>query len=162
MDPIRITKVDHIHRYTPDKFEAAAWYGKLFGFEILEAQRPNAEKYRRAPLDVANADQSVILALFSTAKSELMGSTATVALRVTPEDFVRLVEHSEELDIVKRDGTRLTKADIIHHAATGDQSVYFVDPWGNSIEIIAQCTKDTTERLGAGKSFYPEDVDEIT
>lgn len=159
MEPIHIAKVDHIHRYVPDKFEAAAWYKKLFAFEIVEILRPNAEQYPKAPLDVANADRSVILALFSTEKTELMGSTATIALRVSPEDFIRLMEHTEELDIVKRGGARLTRAHIIYHSTTGDQSVYFIDPCGNSIEIITECTKSTTDRFGAGESFYPEGAD---
>ena len=159
MKPIHASKVDHIHRYTPDKFEAAKWYGKVFGFEIIEELRPHAEKFERAPLDVANEDRSIILALFTTDEEEQMGSTATIALRTSPEDFVRLVEHAGELGIQKRDGTTLTGADIIYHSATKDTSVCFVDPWGNSIELIANHSKVIVDRFGEGQSFYPEGGD---
>ncbi len=35
MDPISVFKVDHIHRYVTDKFEAAEWYARVFGFRIV-------------------------------------------------------------------------------------------------------------------------------
>ena len=101
MDPISVFKVDHIHRYVTDKFEAAEWYARVFGFRIVDKLLPNAKKYPKAPLDIANADSSVMFALFSTDKPELMGSTASIAMRVTPA-FVRMMENTVDLDIVDR------------------------------------------------------------
>ena len=66
-----------------------------------------------------------------------------------------LLESVADLDIVKRGDAPLTREDIIRHTATGDQSVYFVDPWGNSIEIITEMTEDTIEKLGSGDGLYP-------
>ena len=81
--PISVTKVDHIHPYVTDKFEAAKWYERLLGFQVVGELHAN--KYPKAPLDVANANASVKFALFSTDDPAQMGSTATVALRVAPD-----------------------------------------------------------------------------
>ena len=159
MDPISVTKVDHIHRYVTDKFEAAKWYERVFGFQVVDKLLPNAKKYPKAPLDIANADWSVMFALFSTNDPAQMGSTATIAMRVAPDDFVRMMDNAADLDIVKRGNGPLTREDIIRHTATGDQSVYFVDPWGNSIEIITEMTEATIERLGSGGGLYPEQTE---
>ena len=81
--PISVTKVDHIHPYVTDKFEAAKWYERLLGFQVVGELHAN--KYPKAPLDVANANASVKFALFSTDDPAQMGSTATIALRVAPD-----------------------------------------------------------------------------
>ena len=159
MDPISVAKVDHIHRYVTDKFEAAKWYERVFGFRIVDKLLPNAKKYPKAPLDIANADSSVMFALFSTDKPELMGSTASIAMRVAPDAFVRMMGNTVDLDIVDRGNARLTNDDIIHHDATGDMSVYFVDPWGNSIEIITEMTAATVEKLGSGEGLYDKQTE---
>ena len=75
-------------------------------------------------------------------------------MRVTPDAFVRMMENTVDLDIVDRGNAPLTNADIIHHDATGDMSVYFVDPWGNSIEIITEMTEATRKKLGSGEGLY--------
>ncbi len=96
-----------------------------------------------------------MFALFSTDEPAQMGSTATIAMRVAPDDFVRMMDNAADLDIVKRGNASLTREDIVRHTATGDQSVYFVDPWGNSIEIITEMTEETIEKLGSGDGLYP-------
>ena len=157
MDPISVLKVDHIHRYVSDKFEAAKWYERVFGFQVVDKLLPNAKKYPKAPLDIANADNSVMFALFSTDRPELMGSTASIAMRVTPNDFVHMMENTPELNVIDRGDSPLTNDDIIHHDATGDMSVYFVDPWGNSIEIITVMTDATVKKLGTGEGLYDQE-----
>ena len=154
MEPISVTKVDHIHRYVTDKFEAAKWYERLLGFEVVGELHAN--KYPKAPLDIANAGASVKFALFSTNDPAQMGSTATIALRVTPDDFVRMVDNAADLGICKRGNSPLTREDIVRHTGIGDQSVYIVDPWGNSIEIIAEMNEVTIARLGSGHGLYSE------
>ena len=157
MDPISVTKVDHIHRYVTDKFEAAKWYERLLGFQVVGELHAN--KYPKAPLDVANADASVKFALFSTNDPAQMGSTATIALRVAPDDFVRMVDNAADLGIVKRGNAPLTREDIVRHTGIGDQSVYIVDPWGNSIEIIAEMNEATIARLGSGHGLYSDQTE---
>ncbi len=49
---------------------------------------------------------------------------------------------------------RLAGADIIYHAASNDTSVYFVDPWANSLELMTQYAAAVTEHFGEGKQFY--------
>ena len=85
-----------------------------------------------------------------------MDSTATIALRISPEDFVRFLENADMLDLRKRGSSRLTGADIIDHAATNDTSVYFVDPRENSLELIPQCAGAVTEHFGEGQQLYTE------
>ncbi len=135
MDPINVTKIDHIHRYVTDKFEAANWYERLLGFKVVGELHAN--KYPKAPLDIANAGGSVKFALFSTDDPDQMGSTATVALRVAPDDFVRMVDNAADLGIVKRGNAPLTQEDIVRHTGIGDQSVYIVDPWDQQASKLA-------------------------
>ena len=54
---------------------------------------------------------------------------------------------------------RLAGADIIYHAASNDTSVYFVDPWANSLELMTQYAAAVTEHFGEGKQFYPESAE---
>ena len=151
INPIR---VDHIHRYTTDKWDAAKWYNKVFGFEIWEKMRGHAEAYPKAPLDIVNANETIVIALFSTNAEENLNSTSTIALRVSSEDFIVLLRNAEAWEIKKRNGAPLSEEDIIFHTPTGDTSVYFVDPWGNSIEIIAVYTDEMKDAFPAAKSLY--------
>ena len=134
MQAIDVKKIDHIHRYTEDKWLEAKWYEKYFGFTIIPHMEAHAKSSTRAPLDIINRSQNIIIALFTARDKNDMNSTSTIAMRVNDEDFIKMINNNDQL--LKRDGNLLSVNDIIFHSPSHDASVYFVDPWGNSIEII--------------------------
>lgn len=136
MVPIDVLKIDHIHRYTEDKWEAAKWYEKHFGFTIMPEMEAHARSGTYTPLDVINKEGNIILALFTARNKSDMQSTSTIAMRTTAASFIQMIEQAKPYGFLKRNGDFLTKDDIIFHKPSHDVSVYFVDPWGNSIEII--------------------------
>ena len=63
MKPFRVLQIDHVELFVPDRYEAADWYKRTLGLDIV----PGYEQWAadpRGPLMISSDDGSTKLALF--------------------------------------------------------------------------------------------------
>ena len=123
-------RIDHIELFVPDQWEAAEWYAKVLGFEVIQEHVDWAED--GGPLMITNDGGETMLALFQGApqgNSEVVGFRR-VAFRLDADHFFRFLETSADW---RR--PPLTRRDIVDHDKAF--SVYFSDPYGNLLEVTS-------------------------
>ena len=121
-------KIDHIELFVPSREQAAEWYGKVFGFQVLEEHRDWAME--GGPLMISNDGGNTMIALFKgppQGQQEVRGFRR-LAFRVTDSDFLRFMETSGSLLAAP-----LRAENIQDHGKA--ISVYFSDPFGNLLEV---------------------------
>ncbi len=121
-------KIDHIELFVPSRQQAAEWYGKVFGFQVLEEHRDWAME--GGPLMISNDGGHTMIALFKgppQGQQEVCGFRR-LAFRVTDSDFLRFMESSGSLLAAP-----LGPENIQDHEKA--ISVYFSDPDGNPLEV---------------------------
>lgn len=132
-DGFRVDRIDHVELWVPDQDEAAAWYEKVLGLEVV----PELEEWAEGgPLMIATAEGPTMLALFQGQPGRRRGHTPDfrrVAFRVAGEAFSRFLERLEALDLEAEDGERLDSEDVVDHGQS--LSIYFRDPWGHRFEV---------------------------
>ncbi len=115
----RLTGIDHIHVYVPDRAAAAAWFAQVLGFHIVESLRFWATA--GGPLTIEDASGSIHLALFE--KEHPTPSTA-IAFGADSRNFLAWKRDLEQQGLLLRCSD--------HQVAW---SLYFCDPNQNSYEI---------------------------
>lgn len=118
--PPKLSGIDHIHLYVPNREEAAEWYKNTLGFTIVESLRFWAEN-DQGPLTIADPTGKIHLALFQ--RQEYTPLTA-IAFGADGKDFLQWKTYLEEQDLLDR---------LADHKVAW--SLYFKDPYGNSHEI---------------------------
>ena len=121
-------KIDHIEVFVPSREQAADWYGKVFGFQVLEEHRDWATE--GGPLMISSDGGNTMIALFKgppQSQQEVRGFRL-LAFRVNASDFLRFLESSGTWR-----STPLSPEDIQDHEKA--ISVYFSDPFGNLLEV---------------------------
>ena len=141
----RVSQIDHVELYVPDRYAAAAWYEKVLG---LTVQRDYEEwaKDPGGPLMISSDDGNTKLALFA---GEPQGSRkpagfSLVAFRVDSAAFVEFLKRMPDVSVVNRRGIRVTRHDVVDHEKA--YSIYFCDPYGHSLEITTY-DYDAVKRL---------------
>ncbi|MEO0371888.1 MAG: VOC family protein [Pseudomonadota bacterium] len=128
---MRIERIDHVHVEVADREEAAAWFEEVLGLVHADALAEWAA-HPLGPLILATPDGLPVLSLFAR-EAKPASRDATIAFRVSAEDFRGFVDRLEGLDLLHADGRRLSRTDVVDHDMAW--SIYFVDPWGNRFEI---------------------------
>ena len=121
-------KLDHIELFVSSREQAALWYGRVFGFEVLEEFRVWA--IQGGPLMISNDGGSTMIALFEgppQGEQDVRGFRR-LAFRVTDADFLRFMESSGSVLAAP-----LGPENIKDHEQA--ISVYFSDPDGNPLEV---------------------------
>jgi catechol 2,3-dioxygenase-like lactoylglutathione lyase family enzyme len=133
-EPFRVQQIDHVELFVPDRREAAEWYGRVFGLEVVPEFEFWADD-EGGPLMVGTAQGRTLLALFKGAppRAEALVGFRRVAFRVDGEGFLQFLDRLASIPLYKASGARLTRADVVDHAQSW--SVYFVDPYGHPFEI---------------------------
>lgn len=131
--------LDHVELYVPDRHEAAAWYARVLGFEIVQEYLDWAEP-GRGPLMITNDGGATMLALFLGApqSDEAVRGLRRLAFRVCGEHFAAFVQGSGNWR-----AEPLGQADVQDHGKA--VSVYFTDPYGTPLEVTtyeAQAARD--------------------
>lgn len=122
-DGFRVEQLDHVELFVPNRHEAARWYGRVFGLEIMSDFEDWAAG--GGPLMVSSGNGTK-LALFegeTQGDHKLVGFRRT-AFRVGGEGFMEFLDRLAELDIPSR---------TTDHGKA--YSVYFPDPYGNDFEV---------------------------
>lgn len=131
--PFRVQQVDHIELYVPDQYEAARWYERVLGLEIV----PDAEFWAEegGPLMLSSDGGSTKLALFQGDPPSFVPPTGfqRVAFRVTGDGLFQFLSVVEDQAVFTNRGEPVHRLEIVDHDVS--YSVYFCDPYGNRYEV---------------------------
>lgn len=132
----RVQQIDHVELFVPGRHDAAAWYRRVLGLEIVAGHEHWAFD-PRGPLMVSSDGGSTKLALF---RGTPQGQRQTagyhlVAFRVDGPAFLAFLERVESLGLADHRGNPVTAQSAVDHQ--GAYSVYFNDPWGHRLEITS-------------------------
>ena len=130
----RVLQIDHVELFVPDRHEAADWYRKVLGLEILDGFEHWAAD-PRGPLMISSEEGATKLALF---QGQPQGSRATagfhrVAFRVDGNGFIECLRRLEELQITDQRKQIITVDSAVDHGNA--YSVYLSDPYGHHLEV---------------------------
>ena len=101
MKDFRVFQIDHVELFVPDRYEAASWYKRVLGLEVL----PDYERWAadpRGPLMISCDEGSTKLALFEGESQQFRPSRGfhLVAFRVEAGDFVKFLRRLTELQLL--------------------------------------------------------------
>ena len=142
----RVQRLDHVEVFVPNRYEAADWYSRVLGLEILP-QFEHWAKSADGPLMIACADGTGKMALFD---GEPRGTHPDsghrrVAFAVSAADFVDFLNRTEPTSIHHEDGKPIQQPKPVDHGQSW--STYFCDPWGNRYEITSYDYEEVATRL---------------
>lgn len=116
----RVLQIDHVELFVPDQYEAAAWYARVLGLQIV----PDCEHWAKGggPLMISSDAGSTMLALFEghPTPSPETAAFRRVAFRVDAAGFSAFLQRLPDLKVVD------------HGQAL---SIYFTDPYGHRLEV---------------------------
>ena len=129
-----MTPIDHVELFVPDRREAAKWYERVLGLQVV-TEYEHWESDPRGPLMISDDGGDTKLALFMGTPQ---GSRDTagfhlVAFRLGASDFMRFLGRLDQLDLINHRGERVTAALVSDHDAAW--SIYFNDPYGHRLEV---------------------------
>jgi catechol 2,3-dioxygenase-like lactoylglutathione lyase family enzyme len=130
--PFRVQHIDHIEFFVPDQYEAAGWYRRVLGLEIVA---PFEQWAAAGPLMISSDGGRTMLALF---RGQPRGDRPTagfhrVAFRVDGAGFLQFIDRLDEIELSSRDGSRLSAGHVVDHEQSW--SIYFQDPYGHLLEV---------------------------
>ena len=128
-----MSRIDHVELFVPNRREAAEWYRRVLGLEVVSEYEHWASN-PRGPLMISS-DGDTKLALFEGAPQ---GSRETagfhrVAFRVDAANFVNFLNRLSGMELMNHDGQRVTAESVADHSAAW--SIYFCDPFGHRLEL---------------------------
>jgi len=133
--PPKLTGIDHIHLYVPNKQQAAEWYIKFLGFHIVASLLSwNTDQ---GPLTIEDQSGQIHLALFQ--REDYAPSTA-IAFKTSGMDFLQWKTYLEENELLQR---------CSDHSLSW--SLYFLDPFRHLHEITTYDV-DLVRRAGLSTS----------
>jgi len=129
-----VSQLDHVELSVPDRYEAARWYQRVLGLEILREYEQWAAD-PRGPLMISSDGGNTKLALFegSPPGSTPASGFRLVAFRVSATGFIRFLERLVDLQLTDHCDQRVTVDSVVDHAKA--YSVYFSDPYGHRFEV---------------------------
>jgi catechol 2,3-dioxygenase-like lactoylglutathione lyase family enzyme len=124
----KVTQIDHIHIHVTNQREAAAWYQKVLGMEIL----PEHESWAigGGPLTISSDGGNTGIALFARDNAN---TRTVIAYRVDGKGFMEFLSRLAELHLKGRNNEIVVESDVFDHDHS--YSIYFFDPYQNPIEI---------------------------
>ena len=148
----RVDQIDHVEFFVPDRHEAAAWYQRVLGLEIL----PGCEHWSDdpgGPLMISPDGGNTKLALFTGTPQGERETTGfhLVAFRVGAVAFIEFLRRLPDLGLIDHHSRSVTADLVADHDSA--YSLYFNDPHGHRLELTTYAyaeTKTELVRLSAG------------
>ena len=133
MTGVRV-QIDHVELFVPDRHEAAGWYQRILGLEIVAEYQEWAADWG-GPLMLSSDGGNTKLALFegSPQTSKPTAGFHRVAFRVTAADFVNFLRQLTDRSLTDSQGRPVTADSVVDHkkAVLGLLS----DPYGHRLEL---------------------------
>ena len=130
----KVLQIDHVELFVPDRYEAARWYERTLGLQVVPECEPWAAG-RRAADDFERWWQHEAGALRRAAcdSSAQTAAFRRVAFRVTAGGFAEFLRRLPDLALEdSRQRPVTTESVVDHHQA---YSIYFDDPYGHLLEV---------------------------
>ena len=134
----KVLQIDHVELFVPDRYDAAKWYERVLGLQIVPECEPWA--VGGGPLMISSDGGSTKLALFE-GQPAASGPTAAfrrVAFRVTAAGFAEFLQRNPDL---------VAKEAVVDHQQA--YSIYFDDPYGHQLEVTTYEYGDTSAALAS-------------
>lgn len=143
----KVLQIDHVELFVPDRYEAARWYERALGLEIVA--ECEAWAIDGGPLMISSDGGSTKLALFEgqPAPAPTASAFRRVAFRVTGNGFVEFLRRLPELVLIDSRRQPVTEASVIDHSQAF--SIYFDDPYGHQLEVTTYDYADTAAWLAS-------------
>lgn len=145
----RVEQIDHVELFVPSRREAADWYGRVLGCNVVPEYEHWSED-PRGPLMISPDRGSTKLALF---RGEPRGGRETagfhlVAFRVDGPAFLEFMSQVTKLGLMNDRRQLVTSESAVDHGRAF--SVYFCDPYGHRLEITTYDEDVVRAALGGG------------
>ena len=141
----RVSQIDHVELFVPDRYEAARWYERVLGLRIV----PEFEFWAvgGGPLMISSEEGGTKLALFQgqPTPAPQTASFGRVAFRVTARGFDEFLRRLPELGLTDSKDQPLTRKSVVDHQQA--YSIYFADPFGHRLEITTYEYAETAAAL---------------
>ena len=143
-----VGSIDHVELFVPDRYEAADWYRRALGLEIMR----NLEDWAAVeggPLMISGDGGNTMLALFEGEPRGLRETAGhhRVAFRVDGSTFLRFLERLKQFPVFDEDGHESASVRVVDHDRV--YSAYFCDPYGNRYEITTYDYEEVANHLSA-------------
>jgi catechol 2,3-dioxygenase-like lactoylglutathione lyase family enzyme len=129
----KVLQIDHVELFVPDRYEAARWYERVLGLQIV----PECEAWATGggPLMISSDGGSTKLALFEgqATPSPETAAFRRVAFRVAADGFTTFLQRLPDLDLTDSRQRPLTPRAVVDHQQA--YSIYFTDPYGHLLEV---------------------------
>jgi catechol 2,3-dioxygenase-like lactoylglutathione lyase family enzyme len=141
-----VDQIDHVELFVPDRRQAASWYLRVLGLEVLPQYEHWADD-PHGPLMISSDGGNTKLALF---EGPPQGTKPTsgfhlVAFRVSAEAFMMFLGRLGELQLPDRREGLLTPDSVADHGTA--YSLYFSDPYGHRLELTTYEYEETRAAL---------------
>jgi catechol 2,3-dioxygenase-like lactoylglutathione lyase family enzyme len=141
----RVLQIDHVELFVPDRYEAARWYERVLGLQIV----PECEHWAvdGGPLMISSDGGSTKLALFEgqSAPSSPTAAFRRVAFRVTAQVFAEFLRRLPELALTDARRQAVVPGSVVDHQQA--YSIYFSDPYEHLLEITTYEYDETSALL---------------
>jgi catechol 2,3-dioxygenase-like lactoylglutathione lyase family enzyme len=141
----KVLQIDHVELFVPDMYEAARWYERVLGLQIL----PECEHWASGggPLMISSDGGGTKLALFEgePAPSPPTAAFRRVAFRVTARGFAEFLGRLPGLALTNDRNQAVTAESVVDHEQSF--SIYFVDLYGHLLEVTTYEYADTSALL---------------
>jgi catechol 2,3-dioxygenase-like lactoylglutathione lyase family enzyme len=130
----RVLQIDHVELFVPDREEAAGWYRRVLGLEVVPEYQAWAAD-RRGPLMISSDQGNTKLALFEgqPPASRPIAGFHRVAFRVDAAAFIDFLQRLTDQPLKDHQDRPVTSSSVVDHKKA--YSVYFSDPYGHCLEL---------------------------
>ena len=133
-DGVRVGPIDHVELFVPDRQEAASWYQRALGLDVVEECRHWSEN-PSGPLMISSDGGTTKLALFT---GQPQGARETsgfhrVAFSLDARGFLAFLERIAALELQDHQGRPVHADAVVDHQQA--YSIYFADPYGHRLEV---------------------------
>ena len=129
----KVQQIDHVELFVPERYEAARWYERTLGLQVVPECEPWA--VGGGPLMISSDGGSTKLALFT---GQPQGTRETsgfhrVAFAVGARAFLAFLDRLPTLQLQDHQARPVHAGAVVDHQQA--YSIYFADPYGHRLEV---------------------------
>lgn len=145
-DGFRVEQIDHVELFVPNREQAAEWYRRVLGLDLV-AEYAHWARDPRGPLMISGDSGSTKLALFEGAPQGPRKTAGfhRVAFRVGAAAFAEFLRRLPDLDLTDDRGRHVTSELVVDHESA--YSIYLCDPFGHRLELTTYAHDEATAEL---------------